>query len=135
MKACSEHVKPYCLKELYVQNNNDIPLSSYKCSVLADEFQVGVLNNPAAKRYNLLGNYTAKIDDKNFALYSASGLISTNFSVNISDIWRVKVAPECTNITVDSNFVVIDIRWYVINVHNETSKLLNVIVVACNGLL
>jgi len=59
-----------------------------------------------------MGHYVAKINDTQFALYSASGLISTNFAVNISDIWRVKVAPECTNnITIYSNFVVVDIRW------------------------
>ena len=73
---------------------------------------MGVLGNPAAKRYNLIGRYIAKIDDIKLTLYSASGHISTNFSVNIADIWRVKVAMECASNTVDSNFVVIDITWY-----------------------
>ncbi|XP_065914135.1 uncharacterized protein [Dysidea avara] len=73
------------------------------------EFQVGVHDNPTARRYNLMGRYLAKIDDIKLTLYSACGNISTNFSVNIADIWRVKIALECTNNSVDSNFVVIDI--------------------------
>ena len=74
---------------------------------------MGVHDNPTARRYNLMGRYLAKIDDIKLTLYSACGNISTNFSVNIADIWRVKIALECTNNSVDSNFVVIDITWYV----------------------
>ncbi|XP_065910343.1 uncharacterized protein [Dysidea avara] len=72
------------------------------------EFKVMVLDNSTAKKYNLAGRYTAKIEDVMFTLFSANGLIPTRFSIQISEIWRVKLAPM-PNDSVHSSFVVIDV--------------------------
>ena len=72
-----------------------------------------VLDNSTAKKYNLAGRYTAKIEDVMFTLFSANGLIPTRFSIQISEIWRVKLAPM-PNDSVHSSFVVIDVTGYVV---------------------
>ena len=77
-------------------------------TIVADEFKVTVLDNLTAKKYNLSGCYTAKIDDIMFTLFSANGLIPTRFSVQISAIWRVKLAPMPKDSAV-SSYVVIDV--------------------------
>jgi len=66
-----------------------------------------VLDNPTAKKYNLGGQYTAKIDDKMFMLFSANGMIPTRYSIQISEIWRVKLAPMPKD-NGNSGFVIID---------------------------
>ena len=69
-----------------------------------------VLDNPTAKKYNLAGQYTAKIDDTVFTLFSANGMIPTRFSVQISEIWRIKLGPMLKG-SDNSGFIVIDIAW------------------------
>ena len=83
----------------------------YECT---DEFMVMVIDNPSAKRYSLVGNYTLKVDNRNVMLYSANGLIQTNFSVPIEQIWRLKLAPSSDKDSIYSNFVVLDIIGYVV---------------------
>ena len=73
-----------------------------------------VIDNPSAKRYSLVGNYTLKVDNRNVMLYSANGLIQTNFSVPIEQIWRLKLAPSSDKDSIYSNFVVLDIIGYVV---------------------
>lgn len=75
---------------------------------------VMVIDNPSAKKYSLIGKYTLKVDDKNISLYSANGLIHTNFSVPIAEIWRVKLAPSFDKNCTYSNFIVLDIMEYVL---------------------
>ena len=68
-----------------------------------------MIDNPSAKKYSLIGKYTLKVDDENIMLYSANGLIPTNFSVPIEQIWRLKLAPSADKDSIYSNFVVLDI--------------------------
>ena len=68
-----------------------------------------VIDNPSAKKYSLVGKYTLKVNDNHIMLFSANGLIPTNFSVPIVQVWRVKLAPSAEKDNIHSNFIVLDI--------------------------
>ena len=70
---------------------------------------VTVVDNLSAKKYCLVGQYTLKVGDKKIMLYSANGLIPTNFSVPIEQLWRVIHAPSLDKYSIYSNYVVLDI--------------------------
>ena len=70
---------------------------------------VTVVDNPSAKKYSLVGQYTLKVNDSKIMLYSANGLISTNFAVPIARLWRVILVPSLNKCSIYSNYVVLDI--------------------------
>ena len=83
-------------------------MCTYIVCYYTDQFMVTVVDNLSAKKYSLVGQYTLKVNDSTIMLYSANGLIPTNFSVPIEQLWRVILAPSLDKDSIYSNYVVLD---------------------------
>ena len=56
----------------------------------ADEFRVSLQANESSKKHGLSGNYVLKVADCNIALYSATSLIPTQFTLRLTGIKRLQ---------------------------------------------
>ena len=56
----------------------------------ADEFRVSSQENESSKKQGLSGNYVLKVSDCNVALYSATSLIPTQFTLKLTGIKRLQ---------------------------------------------